>query len=169
VNKKFNFKIVSALTLILGSPLLALPTLLFCRGFVNANPLRATQLAQQNKYPSKYEYADGAGNLYIINSKSIEYRPITKAQSSSGNYSGGTPRTVKLDTVQYQAISLMLDRALNLRSIHVGDGKMGRAKGTGLISKQTKNQQVQTQTIAMESPERKEIEAFLDRLIHNSL
>lgn len=141
--------------------LLALPTI--------ANPLRSTKVAQQQqKYPSKYEYADGAGNLYIINSKSIEYRPITKAQSSSGNYSGGTPRTVKIDTVQYQTISMMLDRALNLKSIHVGDGKMGRAKGTGTISKQAKNRQVQTQVIAMESLERREIEAFLDRLIGNS-
>lgn len=150
-------KIVLTLTLTLLSPLFALPTI--------ANLLRSTQPVQQNKYPSKYEYADGSGNVYIINSKSIEYRPITKAQSSSGNYSGGTPRTVKIDNVQYQTISMMLDRALNLKSIHVGDGKMGRAKGTGIISKQAKNRQVQTQVIAMESPERREIEAFLDRLI----
>jgi hypothetical protein len=154
-------KIVFTLTLTMFLALLALPTI--------ANPLRSTKVAQQQqKYPSKYEYADGAGNLYIINSKSIEYRPITKAQSSSGNYSGGTPRTVKIDTVQYQTISMMLDRALNLKSIHVGDGKMGRAKGTGTISKQAKNRQVQTQVIAMESLERREIEAFLDRLIGNS-
>jgi hypothetical protein len=154
-------KIVWTLTLTMFLALLALPTI--------ANPLRSTKVAQQQqKYASKYEYADGAGNLYIINSKSIEYRPITKAQSSSGNYSGGTPRTVKIDTVQYQTISMMLDRALNLKSIHVGDGKMGRAKGTGMISKQAKNRQVQTQVIAMESPERREIEAFLDRLIGNS-
>jgi hypothetical protein len=149
-------KIVLTLTLILLSSLFAIPTI--------SNPTRSTRSApNQNRY--QYEYADGSGNVYIINPNSIDYRPMTKAQSSSGNYSGGTPRTVKIDTVQYQTIAMMLDRALNLKSIHVGDGKMGRAKGTGIISKQAKNRQVQTQVISMESLERREIEAFLDRLI----
>lgn len=148
-------KIVLFLSIILLSPVIVIPAI------AKTIP-KSTQSA-----PSKdrYEYADGAGNLYIINLKSIEYRPITKAQSSSGIYSGGQPQTVKIDSVQYQTISMMLDRALNLKSIQVGDGKLGRAKGTGLISKQTKNRPVQTQVIAMESLERREIEAFLHRLV----
>jgi hypothetical protein len=156
---------VFTLALILFAPVLVIPTMLIHRSFANTNPLRSTQSVQKQER-SKYEYADGAGNVYIINPKSIDYRPITRAESSSGNYSGGKPRTVKIDTVQYQTISMMLDRALNLKSIHVGDGKMGRAKGTGIISKQAKNRQVQTQVIAIESLERREIEAFLDRLIN---
>lgn len=150
-------KTVLFLSLILLSPVIVSPTL------AKTSPKSAQ--SSPSKDLDRYEYADGAGNLYIINLKSIEYRPITKAQSSSGIYSGGQPQTVKIDSVQYQTISMMLDRALNLKSIQVGDGKLGRAKGTGLISKQTKNRQVETQVIAMESLERREIEAFLHRLV----
>jgi hypothetical protein len=140
-------KIVLTLTLILLSSIFALPA-------IAKAPPRSTRSAP-NQERSKYEYADGAGNVYIINPKSIDYRPITKTESSSGNYEGGKPRIVKIDTLQYQAIVMMLDRALN----------QSRAKGTGMISKQSKNRPVQTQLILMDSQERREIEAFLDRLI----
>jgi hypothetical protein len=150
-------KIVLTLTLILLSPIFAVPAI------AKASP-RSTRSAP-NQERSKYEYADGAGNVYIINPKSIDYRPITKVESSSGNYDGGKPRIVKIDTLQYQAIVMMLDRALNLKSIHAKQDNQGRAKGTGMISKQAKNRPVQTQLILMDSQERREIEAFLDRLI----
>jgi hypothetical protein len=150
-------KIVLTLTLILLSSIFALPA-------IAKAPPRSTRSAP-NQERSKYEYADGAGNVYIINPKSIDYRPITKTESSSGNYEGGKPRIVKIDTLQYQAIVMMLDRALNLKSIHAKQDNQGRAKGTGMISKQAKNRPVQTQLILMDSQERREIEAFLDRLI----
>jgi hypothetical protein len=115
--------IVLTLALILLSPMFALPTI--------ANPTGSEQAAA-DKY--EYQYADGAGNLYIINPESIDYRPISRAESSSLNYD-------------------------------VGDGKMGRAKGMGLISKQNKQQKVLNRVISMGSQEQKEIEVLLRQLI----
>jgi hypothetical protein len=146
--------IVLTLALMLLSPIFALPTI--------ANPTGSEQAAS-DKY--EYQYADGAGNLYIINPESIDYRPISRAESSSLNYDGGAPRQVKIDPRQYQSIAIKLDRALNLKSIDVGDGKMGRAKGMGLISKQDKQQKVLNRVISMGSQEQKEIEALLRQLI----
>ena len=150
-------KLVFTLTLILLSPIFELPTI--------ANPHRSPQVATK-KDEYKYEYADGAGNLYIIDRRSIEYRPVARSESSSLNYDGGQPRTVKIDLSQYQTISVNLDRAFNLKSIHVkNNDNMGRSKGTGLISKQAKNRQIQSRIISQNSQERQEIEALLERLI----
>jgi hypothetical protein len=150
-------KIVFTLALILLSPIFAIPTI--------AIDLPVSQPTDSQKYEYKYQYADGAGNLYIINPDSIDYRPITREQSSSLNYDGGKPRTVKIDARQYQEISVKLDRSLKLTSIQSNNVRMGRAKGTGLISKQAKNRQVRNRVISMNSQAQKEIEASLKQLI----
>jgi hypothetical protein len=157
--------IVVKLTLILVSLPIALTAMLVWDGFLHAaEPPRSIQTTA-NKSESKYQYADGAGNLYIIAPESIEYRPVSRAESSSGNYDGGTPRTVKINARQYREIVVALDRAFNSRSNRVENASMGRAKGTGLIYKRLKNRQIQTQVIAQNSPERREIETLLKQSI----
>jgi hypothetical protein len=143
-------QLVLTLTLILLSPIFALPTI--------ANPTSSEQAAA-DRY--EYRYADGAGNSYIIDRQSIEYRPITRAESSSGMYDGGTPRKVKIDARQYQELAAKLDTAFNLNS----NSNLDRKKGTGLILKPDKNRQIQSRVIAQNSQELREIEALLDRLI----
>ncbi|WP_310483222.1 hypothetical protein [Chamaesiphon sp. VAR_48_metabat_403] len=147
-------QLILTLTLIILSPIFALPTI--------ANPT-SSERAAADKY--EYQYADGAGNSYIIDRQSIDYRPITRAESSSGMYDGGTPRKVKIDARQYQEIADKLDRVLDIKSIDTNNGNLGRAKGTGLILKPDKNRQIQRRVIASNSQERREIEALLDRLI----
>lgn len=124
-------------------------------------------LDKQEKY--RYKYADGAGNLYIINLDSINYLPVTKATSSSLNYSGGKPRVVKINTRQYREIALKLERGLNLRSIRAVNDLNGRAKGTGIISKRDRDRQVRSRVLAMNSSDRQEIETLLKQLIGDSL
>ena len=147
-------EIVFTLTLILLSPIFTLPTL--------ANPPESLQAASEQY---EYKYADSAGNVYVVNRQSIDYHPITRAESSSGNYDGGIPRKVKIDARQYQEIAAKLDRALNLKSIGVGNDNLGRAKGTGIIFKPDKNRKIQSRVMVWKSQERSEIEALLDRLI----
>jgi hypothetical protein len=147
-------ELVLTLTLVLLSPIFALPTI--------ANPTDSEQAAS-DKYD--YQYADGAGNLYIIDRQSIDYRPITRAESSSGIYDGGTPRKVKIDARQYQEIAVKLDQVFDLKSINISNRNLGRAKGTGVISKPDKNRQIQSRVIAHKSQEQNEIEALLDRII----
>jgi hypothetical protein len=149
-------KVILTLALIIFLPIYSLPT--------SANLVPSPQITpNQDEY--RYEYADGSGNLYLIGADSIDYRPITRAESSSGMYDGGTPRTVKLDSGKYQAISVMLDRALNLKSIQIDNGKMGREKGTGLISKHSRDRQIRHRVISSDSQDRQEIESLLDRLM----
>jgi hypothetical protein len=157
--------IIFKLTLIQIAPILVIPAILFQSGFVKASePLRSSQTTiDRGEY--KYQYADGAGNLYIIDLESIEYRPITRAESSSGTYDGGTPKTVKITSRQYREVAATLDRALDLKSIHVGDGKNGRAKGTGIIYKRVKDGQILTQVIERDSRSQTEIEVLLQQLL----
>jgi len=49
-------------------------------------------------------YSDGSANAYQLASDgeaaTFEYRPVTPERSSTGMYSGGEPRTGRLDAVQ---------------------------------------------------------------------
>jgi hypothetical protein len=112
----------------------------------------------------EYEYADGAGNRHLIDRQSIDYRPISRLESSSGIYDGGTAKRVKIDTQQYQTISTTLDRAFKLKSSRVAAGK-GRAKGTGMISKPDRARRLQSRILEMNSPARQQIEALLQQTI----
>ncbi|AFY94274.1 hypothetical protein [Chamaesiphon minutus] len=147
-------KIVLTLTLILLSPIFAIPAI--------ANPFKSSQTTIDR---GEYQYADGSGNLYLIDRGSIEYRPITRAESSSGNYDGGAPKTVKITDRQYRQVAAMIDRALDRKSIQVGNGKNGRAKGTGIIYKRVKDRQILTQVIDRDSRSRTEIEVLLKQLL----
>lgn len=71
-----------------------------------------------------YEYADGNGNVYILKSSSLEYVPVKKEESSSGLYSGGSPKTVTITPTQYEGIKDLLNAALNNPSIHIEDRVM---------------------------------------------
>jgi hypothetical protein len=145
-------RIVLTLALIIFSPIYSLPT--------SANPAQSSQItSDRDEY--KYKYADGSGNLYIIGADSIDYRPMTREQSSSGMYDGGNPRKVKLDPRQYQAISVMLDRALS----HPDNNRIDRTKGTGVILKPDKDRPIQRRVVSYNSQERQEIEALLDLLV----
>jgi hypothetical protein len=115
----------------------------------------------------KYRYADGAGNLYSIYSSSIEYSPITRAESSSGNYDGGIYRKVQLTKRQYRELADRFDRVFKLHSIDPRSSNIGRAKGTGEIFKQANNRKIRSQVIDRNSRSQIEIEALLKKLINN--
>ncbi|PSB51717.1 hypothetical protein [Chamaesiphon polymorphus] len=158
--------IIFKLTLIQIAPILVIPAILFQSGFVKASEPQQSSQTTVDRSTYKYQYADGAGNVYTIDLESIEYRPITRAESSSGTYDGGAPKTVKITARQYREVAAMLDRALDLKSIHVGNGKNGRAKGTGLIYKRVKDGQIITQVIDRDSRSQIEIEALLKQLLN---
>jgi hypothetical protein len=144
------------LTLILLSLAISVPAI--------ANPDRSS-LTNVDRGVYKYQYADGAGNLYVIRLESIEYYPITRAESSSGNYDGGIYRKVQLTQRQYRELAGSIDRAFKLHSIDPRNSNIGRAKGTGAIFKQINNRKVRSQIIAQNSRSQIEIEALLKQLI----
>lgn len=77
----------------------------------------------------QYEYADGSANLYRITSDSVQYIPVTPAESSTGFYSGGEPAKVSITAEQFQVLKQQLDDAIADTSLHTPD----RAKRTALI------------------------------------
>lgn len=80
-----------------------------------------------------YVYSDGSANEYRISPRELQYVPVTKANSSSGFYSGGTHKTVALNEAQFQTISQLLNDALADKAAHHGT----RVKMSGLIRRAT--------------------------------
>ena len=80
-----------------------------------------------------YVYSDGSANEYRISPRELQYVPVTKENSSSGFYSGGTEKSVVLSDAQYRTISQLLDAALADKTAHTGT----RVKMTGLIRRST--------------------------------
>jgi hypothetical protein len=58
---------------------------------------------------TRHAYLDGNNNTYEIGDRLV-YIPITPAQSSSGMYSGGEPKSVALDAEHRAAILELFDR-----------------------------------------------------------
>ncbi len=80
-------------------------------------------------------YADGAGNLFRfagggVEGASVVYDPVTPAESSSGTYSGGTPRTTELGQEAVQRLWHLVERC----EMAMEDRSPNRAKGTGLFT-----------------------------------
>jgi hypothetical protein len=83
------------------------------------------------KPPWSVTYHDGSANSYRIESDaggaSFEYIPITPAQSSTGLYSGGDPRSGRLDPARVEALWQRIHELESEVSLHTPD----RGKGTG--------------------------------------
>lgn len=77
------------------------------------------------------DYADGAANTYRFRVDGevarFEYIPITPAQSSTGMYSGGDPRSGTLDAAALAALWIHVRALAANTAVHVED----RGKGTG--------------------------------------
>jgi hypothetical protein len=126
------------------------PVLLVALGWGPARPAPTVQFSKQisvNQFIAMpntengplFQYADGAANLYLLRADSLEYRPVTPAESSTGIYSGGEPKTVPVPPP-------------------------GRAKGTGWVAKGD-GPEKQEVILAMNSPLKAQIEAYLKALI----
>src|SRR5688572_2685145 len=82
------------------------------------------------KTDHRYVYADGSANRYIITPDSLEYDPVTPAESSTGTYSGGDPKIVSISAEQFESISQLFDEAIAHKAAHIQD----RIKTSGAIS-----------------------------------
>lgn len=64
---------------------------------------------------TNYEYIDGNNNIYIITELLITYKPVTKAESSSGNYSGGKPKEIEITSEEFKKLEKLFSRALSAK------------------------------------------------------
>ena len=72
-----------------------------------------------------YTYKDGNNNLYFISENEISYKPISLKESSSGSYSGGQPKTIKISQEQFRVINALFEQAFNDKSSHLENRIMG--------------------------------------------
>ncbi|MDH4127886.1 MAG: hypothetical protein OEV44_03975 [Spirochaetota bacterium] len=110
-----------------------------------------------------YGFVDGSGNIYIIDSIYIEYKPVEKHMSSSGLYSGGKYVKKKLKTEEYDKIISNINIAINNKTIHIKN----RVKGSGLIIVE-KELTKQAYIINGRSKENIIINELLKKIINNS-
>jgi hypothetical protein len=97
--------------------------------------------ASQRETPWTLNYADGAANAYRFSQSeaggavSFEYVPVTPAQSSTGTYSGGEPRSAEL-SADDPRIAALWRRVEALEADTASHGP-DRNKGTGAFSIKT--------------------------------
>jgi hypothetical protein len=72
-----------------------------------------------------YLYVDGNNNEYRISMDSLYYNPITPIESSSGEYSGGNPKQVKITTAEYTQIESIIQAIKKDKPNHSKTRQMG--------------------------------------------
>ena len=107
-----------------------------------------------------YIYADGSANRYIITSSTLEYDPVTPAESSTGTYSGGDPKTVPISAEEFASISQLFDKAVANKAVHIQD----RMKMSGSISIVKGNNHTQV-ILAPACAEKEAIESLLKQIL----
>jgi hypothetical protein len=99
---------------------------------------------------NRYAYADGSGNVYAIGSadtRTIEYKPVKPATSSSGTYDGGEPFSKVLPEERYRSLVDALETAVAAKEQHIAKREMM----SGMI-KVSDGQQEKTYFLAARSP-----------------
>lgn len=72
-----------------------------------------------------YTYVDGNNNVYTLTPDSLVYDPITPNESSSGEYSGGEPKTVKITSEKFSKIEGIVLAILKDKKSHEKNRQMG--------------------------------------------
>jgi hypothetical protein len=101
-------------------------------------PENAEPTAPERPAPWRIVYADGSANVSRLDRPGAAdpidfvYDPVTPAESSTGTYSGGPPRTERItaDDPRIDALWREVERLEADTSVHVRD----RAKGTGAVT-----------------------------------
>lgn len=106
-----------------------------------------------------YLYSDGSSNSYLVTPEKIAYTPVKKESSSSGAYSGGEEKSVKLTAKQFEKLKSFFEEALK----QPGFQNSKREMGTGLIHKSDKSGK--EVVLPSEAPLKEKIETYLKQLV----
>ncbi|MFT3980063.1 MAG: hypothetical protein QM687_06300 [Ferruginibacter sp.] len=77
-----------------------------------------------------FTFIDGNANCYFVSDSQVVYKPVTKLQSSSGEYSGGNPQTIPIDSTVFLTLQEVANSIVNNKKIHIEN----HIKGSGVIT-----------------------------------
>jgi hypothetical protein len=82
------------------------------------------------KHAPYYTFADGSGNVYTITPTTVSYSPVQPHSSSSGTYSGGEPKSIKITREQFRQLEVLIEKSVGNPAIQLDH----RTKRSGLIT-----------------------------------
>ncbi len=68
---------------------------------------------------SRFRYFDLNNNVYTIEKLKVDYEPLTKEKSFSGNYDGGKPTKGKLTQKNLDKLTAKIEQILDSKSLRV--------------------------------------------------
>lgn len=117
--------------------------------------LMSTSLIAQN-----YTYLDGSANKFELNGTNLEYTPVKKENSSSGEYSGGVQKKVTVTSEEINLIKAAFEKAIKAKT----EQQEKREMMTGMVIKEKKKKKTEV-ILKSDSASKKELEELLKKLI----
>lgn len=117
--------------------------------------LMSTSLFAQN-----YVYLDGSGNKYELIKSELEYTPVKKENSSSGEYAGGFQKKVSVTSEEIQIVKAAFEKAIQAKT----EQQENREMMTGMVIKEKKKKKTEV-ILKSNSEAKKELEEVLQKLI----
>lgn len=91
--------------------------------------LTFAQEAEQETSPiDKIQFWDGNNNYYVVLPYKINYSPVLKEHSSSGEYSGGKPQSKKMKEGDFEKLSKAVKKIYDDESIRIDKREKGTIK-----------------------------------------
>jgi hypothetical protein len=112
---------------------------------------------------TSYKYFDGNNNTFIVNDSLVKYVPVKAKESSSGIYSGGKAKQVKITKDKFQRLEKLFSEAFEKES----EKQIIREMMSGALSEYYTNKLKKEAILKPKSEIKKKIEAELSSLLNN--
>lgn len=89
--------------------------------------LKNDELVKNIKMNKLIAYKDGNNNIWEIKNSEIQYKPVSRNESSSGEYSGGKNRNITISPEQYAELQQLAQRAFEDKTAQLDKRAMGSA------------------------------------------
>lgn len=110
---------------------------------------------------TSYKYFDGNNNTFIINDSLVKYVPVKAKESSSGVYSGGKAKQVKINKEKFQRLEKLFTEAFEKES----EKQIIREMMSGALSEYYTNKLKKEAILKPKSEIKKKIEAELSAIL----
>lgn len=114
-----------------------------------------------NLFAQNYVYLDGSGNKYELIGDTLEYNPVKKENSSSGEYSGGEYKKVKVTSEQKKQLKAVFEKAIKAKE----EQQENREMMTGMVIREKKKKKKEV-ILKSNSIAKAELEKLLKEVLY---